>query len=308
MSYAPRPRIGLSDVVFAVLDEASDVAGGTPSYGTITPLANALELSFDPAGNESMLFADDGPAFLADNLGEMKIAFGIADISPENMATLLGQTYANGIISESPTDQSPYIAIGAKRLRAGKNGSSLVYDYFWLAKIKLMKPKQDAKTKGASIEFQTPMFEGMAVQLIANGNYRTMLRTDDANATNTTITNWFSQVVIDSSVDLGALNVAVAKNTTKARFTFTKTGGGNITLSADDLTTENLPTYKGSNAVPVAGTYAITSGNGTATVVVDFTPGVAYGAVAVSGSVAPNGVKDQNGVYATQTGAVWTSD
>lgn len=306
--YAPRPRVGLSDVVYAVLDESTDTSGGTPTFGTITPLANALELSFDPAGNESMLFADDGPAFLADNVGEMKLSFGIADISPQNIATLLGQTYANGIISESPTDQSPYVAIGAKRLRAGKDGSSLVYDYFWLLKVKLMKPKQDAKTKGASIEFQTPMLEGMAVQLISKSNYRTTLRTDDSNATSTTITNWFTQVVTNPSADLGALNVAVAKNTTKARFTFTKTGGGNITLTAADLTTATLPTYKGTDAVPVAGTYSITSGNGTATVVVDFTPTVAYGAVAVSGSVSPNGIKDQNGVYATQHGAVWTSD
>src|SRR6266487_4595590 len=167
MAYGARPRIGLSNVVFAVLDESTDVSGGTPSYGTITPLANAMELSFDPAGNESMLFADDGPAFLADNVGEMKLSFGIADISPANLATLLGHTYANGITTEAPTDQSPYVAIGAKKLRSGKDGAALVYDYFWLLKVKLMKPKEDAKTKGATIEFQTPMLEGMAVQLIA---------------------------------------------------------------------------------------------------------------------------------------------
>ncbi len=308
MSYAPRPRIGLSQVVYAVLDESTDVALGTPTYGAVTPLANALELSFDPAGNEAMLFADDGPAFLADNLGEMKISFGIADITPAALAEILGHSYANGITTESPTDQSPYIALGARRLRAGKDGSSLVYDYFWLAKCKLMKPKEDSKTKGASIEFQTPMLEGMVVQLAANGNYRNMLRTDDTNATSTSITNWFSQVVITNSADLGALNVAVAKNTTKARFTFTKTGGGNITLTQADLNTNNLPTYKGTNAVPVAGAYAITSGNGTATVVIDFTPTVAYGAVAVGGSVTYHGIHDQNGVYAVQTGAVWTSD
>ena len=305
--YAPRPRIGLSNVVFAVLDEATDISGDTPTYGAITPLANALELSFDPAGNEAMLFADDGPAFLADNLGEMKLTFGIADISPANLATILGHTYANGITQESPTDQSPYIAIGARKLRSGKQGSSLVYDYFWLLKVKLMKPKEDAKTKGATIEFQTPMLEGMAVQLAANGIYRNWLRTDDANASSTSITNWFSQVVIDADADLGALNVAVAKSTTKANFVFTKVGGGLITLTQAQLTSESLPTFKGTNAVPIAGTYVI-SNNGTATVTVQFTPTVAYGAVAVGGSVSPGMITDQNGVYAAQTGAVWTSD
>ena len=308
MAYAPRPRIGLSNVVYAVLTESSDVSGGTPTYGAITPLANALELSFDPAGSTATLFADDGAAFVADNVGEMKITFGLADINPADRAIILGQTYAGGQITENVTDQSPYIAIGARRLMAGKDGASAVYEYFWLPKVKLSKPKADAKTKGASIDFQTPMFEGSVTKLVANGNYKASVRTDDANASATLISNFFTQVVTTSGADLGALNVVVAKNTTKARFTFTKTGGGNITLTAADLNTTNLPTYKGTNAVPVAGAYAITSGNGTATVVVDFTPTVAYGAVAVAGAVSPNGIKDQNGVYATQTGAVWTSD
>jgi phi13 family phage major tail protein len=221
MPYAPRPRIGLSNVVYAVLDESTDVTGGTPSYGAITPLANALELSFDPAGNESMLFADDGPAFLADNVGEMKISFGIADINPADLAIVLGHSYANGVMTDSPTDQSPYIAIGAKRLRAGKQTGALVYDYFWLAKVKLMKPKEDAKTKGASIEFQTPMLEGMVVQLIANGNYRSMARSDDANLPAATITNWFTQVVINNTADLTALTVAIAAGGSAKTVTFT---------------------------------------------------------------------------------------
>ena len=210
MSYAPRPRIGLSNVVYAVLNEATDIASGTPTYGTIKPLANALELSFDPAGNAATLFADDGAAFVADNVGEMKISFGIADIDPANYAEILGHTYANGIMGQNSTDQSPYIAIGAKRLRAGKDGANAVYDYFWLPKVKLTKPKESAKTKGASIEFQTPMLEGSVVKLVANGNYRTMARSDDANVAATTVTNWFNSVVITSSADLTALTVVAA--------------------------------------------------------------------------------------------------
>lgn len=305
--YAPRPKIGLSNVVYAVLTESSDVSGGTPSYGTITPLANALELSFDPAGSTATLFADDGAAFIADNVGEMKISFGVADINPADRAIILGHTYAGGQITENVTDQSPYIAIGARRLMAGKEGGNAVYEYFWLPKVKLSKPKVDAKTKGASIEFQTPMFEGAVTKLVANGNYKASVRTDDANATSTTITNFFNQVVTTSGADLGAITVAVAKSTTKATFTFTKAGGGNITLTQANLTTATLPTYKGTSAVPIAGAYVITN-NGTATVTVTFTPTVAYGAVAVSGSVVPNAVYDQNGVYASQAGAVWTSD
>jgi phi13 family phage major tail protein len=302
MAIAQRPRIGLKDVVYSLLTESSDVAGGTPTYGTVYPLTNAIELSFDPASSATTLFADDGAAFTAETVGEMTISLGNADILPADMARILGHTYANGIMNETVDDASPYIAIGAKMLRSGG-----VYEYFWLPKVKLQKPASTATTKGASIEFQTPMLEGRVVKLTANNTYRTRVRTDDENAASATLTGWFTQPVTDDSADLGAITVAVAKSTTKATFTFTKAGGGNITLTQSQLTTASLPTYKGTSAVPIAGAYVITN-NGTATVTVTFTPTVAYGAVAVSGSVVPNSVFDTNGVAASQAGAVWTSD
>jgi phi13 family phage major tail protein len=297
-----RPRIGLKDVVYAVLDEATDIAGGTPSYGTVYPLTNAIELSFDPGSSASILFADDGAAFSAETVGEMSVSFGQADLLPEDVARLLGHTYANGIITKNVSDVSPYVAIGAKRMMSGGQ-----YEYFWLNKVILTKPKMDAKTKADKIDFQTPMFEGKAVKLTATGNYHSVVRTDDSNALSATLTGWFTQPVISSSADLGVLNVVVAKSTTKATFTFTKVGGGLITLTQAQLIAANLPVYKGSNAVPQAGAYVITN-NGTANVTVTFTPTAAFTAVAVAGAVAPNKVYDQSGVAATQTGAVWTSD
>ena len=303
MAIAQRPRIGLKDVVYAVLDESTDVTGGTPTYGTVYPLANAIDLSFDPAGSAATLFADDGAAFTAETVGEMKISLGQADMLPADIARILGHTYANGVVTENVGDSSPYIAIGAKMLRAGKDSGNPVYEYFWLPKVKLTKPKQDAKTKAASIEFQTPAFEGRVVKLTANNNYRTRVRTDDALASSTTVTNWFTQPVISGSVDLGALSAAITKSSTNLLYTFSKVGGGNITLTAANLTTATLPVYKGASAVPQAGTYVIDS-NGTAAPTVTFTPTVAFGTAYVSGAVAPGVVYDQNGVYCAAAGAV----
>lgn len=306
--YAARPRIGASGLVVALLTESSDVVGGTPVWGTIYSLTNATEINFDPAGSEATLAGDDGIAFVADNVGDMKITIGVCDISPTVLNLILGHSYANGMATDSTLDQSPYIAIGGKRLRSGLDGNgTAVYDYFWFGKCKLMKPKEEAKTKGQTIDFKTAMLEGYVTKLASTQGYRVLLRTDDANATSTTITNFFTQVVYSNSADLGAITVAVAKSTTKATFIFTKSGGGSITLTQANLTTATLPTYKGSTAIPIAGTYAITN-NSTATVTVTFTPTVAYGAVSVSGSVVPNAVYDQNGVYASQAGALWTSD
>jgi hypothetical protein len=149
--------------------------------------------------------------------------------------------------------------------------------------------------------------EGKVVKLTCNGNFHQSVRTDDALVLSATLTGWFTQPVISSSADLNALNVVIAKSTTKSTSTFTKTGGGLITLQQDQLIAANIPHYKGANAVPIAGAYVITN-NGTATVTVTFTPTAAFTAVAVSAGVSPNKVFDQNGVAATQTGAVWTSD
>jgi hypothetical protein len=98
--------------------------------------------------------------------------------------------------------------------------------------------------------------------------------------------------------------VDITKVSTNAVFTFTKTGGGLVTLAAADLTTANLPVYKtGASQVPIAGVYTPTN-NGTATVTVTFVPGVAFGSAFVCGSA--HNIKDQNGVTVTSRGAVIT--
>lgn len=196
MALAQRPRIGLRDVVYAVLDETSDIVGGTASYGTVYPLANSLDLAYDPGSSSASLFADDGLAFAAETIGEQKISIGNADILPEDMARILGHSYSVGQIVDNSLDQSPYIAIGAKMLRSGKDGANAVYDYMWLYKCKLQKPKFDAKTKGSSIEYQTPMLEGMACQLISSGNSRIRMRTDDPNAVAATLAGFFTTVAL----------------------------------------------------------------------------------------------------------------
>lgn len=209
MALAQRPRIGLKDVVYAVLDESTDVTGGTPSYGTVYPLANSIELSFDPGSSAATLFADDGPAFSAETVGDMKISLGNADVLPADMARILGHTYAAGQTVYNALDQSPYIAIGAKMLRSGKDGVNAVYDYLWLYKVKLQKPKFDAKTKGSSIEYQTPMLEGTVVRLISSGNYQMRQRTDDPDSVAATLTGFFTTVTLPSA-SLTAVTVGTA--------------------------------------------------------------------------------------------------
>ena len=296
MAIAQRPRIGLKDVVYAVLDDSTDIVGGTPSYGTVYPLANSLDLSFDPGSSSASLFADDGLAFAAETVGEMKITLGNADVLPEDMARILGHTYANGQIVDNSLDQSPYVALGYKVLRSGKDGSNLVYDYVWIYKCKLQKPKFDAKTKGSSIEYQTAMLDGLVAKLTSSNDYRLRMRTDDANAVSATLTGFFTTVVLPAAsltaVTVGTIAGSSSGKTITIPFaksgeTFLMNGGSASKITVSVVSTGAL----------LAGTNTYTkSAAGTAPTIIITNANIA--AVAYIVSVTSN-VTDTNGVNVT---------
>jgi len=297
-----RQSIGLSNVVYSVMDESTDYLNNAPTYGTVYPLVGAKAMEFDPGSSIAREFADDGLFNAADAVGEMKVNFVLASILPEDYARILGYEYANGIIQEKAVKQSPSIAIGFKALRSGNESGNNVYDYVWFPKVKLSKPKSADKTKAASIEFKDVQFEGAVLTLLSNGVHRVRTRSDDPAVAAVTLTNWFTAPLYSNSADLNALNVAVAAATLNLKFTFTKTGGGNVTIAAANCTTSTLPVLKGASAAPLAGTYAVT-GAGTASCVVTFTPTVAFGTAYIAG-YCTNLIVDQNGVPATPAGAV----
>lgn len=299
MAYAARPRIGVSNVVYAVLDETTDVSGGTPTYGTVYSLPYVRKTGFKSAASLATLYADDGPRFAAETIGDMAISLDLADISPDDEARLLGHARTNGKTVKTATDTSPYVAIGFKTLRSGKDSSNPVYSYFWFNKCIFQKPDVDAETKGASINYQTPTLEGRVVSLISSNQYMVTARSDDADVSATTISNWFNQPVIGSA-DLGALGVVIATATTNVSFTFTKTGGGSFSIPSAYISSAYMPVLDSTSVR--AGTYSA-SGQGTATVTVTFTPTSAFG-VAEIGAFASSAIHDSHGVPLTPSGIV----
>lgn len=306
MALAQRPKIGLKNVVYAVLDESTDVTGGTPVWGTVKSLANAIELSYDPASSATTLFADDGPAFTAETVGEMKISFSVADILPDAEAELFGFGYANGLTTHNSGNQSPYIAMGYKVARSGKDSGAEVYDYMWLYKVKLNKPGSADKTKEASIEFKVPTMEGRVVQLSASGDIRIKARSDDPALVAGTLTNWFNQPVLASS-DVTALTGAIAVGTAgdagKVVITFTKGSGASFSLISSTVASPNVVLGNAAGSA-IAGAWAV-SGAGTS-VTAKFTPSVAFGAGADIGVTVTPGVKDSSSVGATTVAKVLT--
>jgi phi13 family phage major tail protein len=297
MAVANRPRFGAKDLVYAVLSEPTDVEGGTPTFGAIKALAGLGKIAVNPNASQATLYGDDQLQHIADTIGKVDVSFDLADILPDAYAEVLGHTYANGQIMEKATDQSPYIAIGFKLTRTGNP----YYDYFWLYKGKLSKPDFSSDTKRETINFQAQSFKGVFQPLLANGNWRLRLRTDDANVPAATLSGFFTAVPLTAAADLGALSCVMAKATLNLTFTFAKVGAGNVTILTDTfvLGTTAIIAKSGAN---VAGTGAWT-GQGTPSAVYTFIPTVAFGANDVAVAVTRE-VRDSSGVACTPAGIV----
>jgi phi13 family phage major tail protein len=297
----PRPRIGASDLVYAILDADTDVIGGTPTYGTPVALANLAKIVVNPNGSGVVGFSDDKPSTAAETIGKIDLDFELADISQANYAALLGHGYANGAIDEKADDQSPFVAIGFKALRAGKYSGSKVYDYFWLYKGIFLKPQDTYETKKDSITLQNVTLKGLFVALDSNKSWRFRLRTDDAAAAGL-LSSFFTQVTLPTA-DVTALSVALAQGTTThagdLKLTFSKGSGASFGISALNAANVFIINITDDDEVLLPGTFVI-GANGT-TVVCYFTPTTAITASDNIVAMVTAGVRDSSGVACTPT-------
>jgi len=293
MALTNKPAIGLRKIRYAVMltDNAAD---SVPTYDTIYELPDAIQLSFNPNSSRTNLFADDGIAFTGvSSVGEGTLTLETADLTPDHEARLLGNSYTNGISVLKTSDQPSYIAIGGEMLLDGGT-----YGYVWFYKVKFSVPTSEDMTKKASIEFRTKTMEGSTLKLNSSQNIgavRIKTRTDDPAVAASFLTGFFTTVPFASS-DLGAVTVTAAAGTAgKIAFTFTKAGGGNITLNESTFLASNIYVSIDSTGALVTPTWAFAAGGVGATQVA-----TASGFTAVKHDyVVTAGVKDVSGVGCT---------
>jgi len=290
-----RPKIGIQDVVVAVLNEASDVVGGTPTYGAVSALAGAMKMTMKPNGTLASLYADDYIAYVANAVGKRQLSIELYDVLPSAYAQLLGLTLTNGMYVESSLDQSPWVALGYKEYLAGNDANgNKVFRYRWLLKGKFSKPDEGGETKKETINFQAMTLTAEFADLFSTKTYQTVIpRIDDPAVPASTLANFFAAPVLSVAADLTALSCVIAKSGTNISFTFTK--GSAAVFNMNELTAvlENSIIIYDAGAI-APGSIAFT-GEGTASVVGTFTPTVAFGANTVLAAVTP-GVQDDNGI------------
>lgn len=259
---AKKVLIGLDKFYYAVLN--SDTTAGV-SYQTPVALKGALTVSYNPNSEVATLFADDGPYDTAETIGEIELEVGIADISQEDYAVLMGHTITGGVLNELATDQPIDVAFGfrAKRSNSG-------YSYFWFLKGKFSKPSIDHETKGDSISWQTPKMMGKFAARIYDSRYKSSTRDDATNYTTAIGTVWFNSVygtTADSTAPTYSSSVPSANSTSATQTT-------NITITFSEpilsstVTAANFIILQASSGTTVSASLSLSTGQETVTMTI----------------------------------------
>lgn len=187
--------IGLSDINYTkVVPGATDAT--TAFANPIKKFAKAIEAKISPKTSNAVLYADDGAAESTSAEGETEMEFKIDALANAIYADILGkETNADGVIVDASGDVAPNLALAFRSLKS--NGK---YRYFWYYKGSFQLPEENYKTKGESVEYNTPSIKGVFVNsdIVKNskgeGIKRMFVDEDDESVAPEVIANWFKEV------------------------------------------------------------------------------------------------------------------
>ncbi len=279
---AKKVLIGLDQFHYALL--TSDTTAGV-TYDTPVPLKGARTISYNPNSEVATLFADDGPYDTAETIGELELEVGIADISQEDYAALMGHTITGGVMSELATDQPIDVAFGFRAKRS--NGG---YSYYWFLKGKFAKPSMDHETKADSISWQTPTLPGKFVTRTYDGRYKYSTRDDADDYAPATGTDWFTTVY---GTSLDTAPATFSSSIPSANGTATQTTNITLTFSepilTSSVTAENFTLIQVTSGATISGSLSVSSATVTMTISAILTASTSYS------MVIGKGVKDLAG-------------
>jgi len=166
------PVIGLDKFHYAIVT-TDTTSESTYEASVAVPNLNQANIAFN--GTASTWFADNGPAVISSQIGEVEVEIVIGDLPPADYAKLIGATRTDGKIAYNKNANAPDCAIAFRLMKS--DGS---FRYVWLLKGKFAHPDQNAQSKQDSVEFQpqTLMFKGVA--RLSDGNV--YFRIDDNDA------------------------------------------------------------------------------------------------------------------------------
>lgn len=179
-------RVGVSNFYYAKLTQ--DTTEGI-AYDAPVRIPGLISISITPASNTNTLYADNGPAEVAESLGEITVEVDLKDLTIEHQAALLGHSVTAGVMTSSASDVAPYVAILFEGLKA--NGKK---KFVKLLKGKFAIPNDSYETKKDSVTFQTDKISGKFVIRDYDGKWKLTAEEDATGYVEATGTGWFTEV------------------------------------------------------------------------------------------------------------------
>lgn len=159
--------IGLKNIYYAIVE--SDTAQATTTYGTPVKIGEAISVDINPTINEVKLYGDDMAVAADMSLGEITVTIETTDIPLNDLANLLGHTFATDTLTAKSSDSSSaaYVALlfESDKHNGGTRCVKLLKGRF--------KPSQETiNTKGENLEYQVAHIEGTFVARLSDGAWK----------------------------------------------------------------------------------------------------------------------------------------
>lgn len=153
--------VGLAKPVIAKLDES----GASPRYTNGFVCGKAIAIDIDPQYAEGSLYGDNATAEYDKEFTQANVTLNTTTLPVESASTMFGHEVkeeTKEVISKT-SDSPNYVGTGIY-VSERVNGKR-TFVGIWMHKVKYSEGKSSYKTKGSSIEYQTPSISGQAVGL-----------------------------------------------------------------------------------------------------------------------------------------------
>lgn len=158
--------IGLRYPVFAPIKSIGD--DGIPTYDGGFVIGKALEANITVECEDNELYADDAVAESDKRVTGAKITLGVDGFDEAAYTGMFGTenstgTETAGEMTDSATNEVPEGGLGY--VKTLQRNNVLKFRAFWNYRVKFSMPSESAKTKGKTVEWQTPTTEGTIMLL-----------------------------------------------------------------------------------------------------------------------------------------------
>ena len=185
-------QIGIRDFHVAVLNENTDIAGGTPTYEIITKIPGIITATCSTERTSDSFYSDDTVEDTYSSFNQITVELEVSNLSIAERKLLLGQNTKKGVAVGNVDDTPNYVAI---MFRSKKTNGS--FRYVCMPKGKFTEPSESYASEAESVTAQTLTMTFTGIPLKANGNYKIVADEEESDIDATFIENFFKQVPID---------------------------------------------------------------------------------------------------------------